>query len=97
MTYELCEQLKDAGFISAGNAGSFEVDGEIVQIPTLSELIEACGNGFEELQRNNYWGKTPEDNPRYLIPKHSIVEKTPEEAVARLWIALNQRPQDAVT
>lgn len=62
---------------------------DTAEVPTLEELIEACGEGFEELVKMNVaWeahGLT--DNT------HSGIESggTPEEAVANLWLALNNK------
>lgn len=50
MNHELAEELKDAGF-------PFKVDGFCptcqTEWPTLSELIEACGDRFHALERKN--------------------------------------------
>lgn len=59
-------------------------------IPTLSELIEACGEGFNTLTRygksvtSGYraWGWNGDDD---------CDGSTPEEAVARLWLELNKK------
>ena len=58
-----------------------------VSIPTLSELIEACGEGFNDLNHSGghrNW---------YARSGVSIIVsgKTPEEAVAKLWLALNKK------
>ena len=60
--------------------------GEDVYAPTLSELIEACGEEFGALERN-------EDNSYYSLPSEkgavaAILGSTPEEAVAKLWLEL---------
>lgn len=103
MNYELAKKLKDAGFPNSdkwnlGNPysdGSFDwFDGEK---PTLSELIEACGNGFNDLAKiNNEWmasSATYENS--YMATTAEIFlnvgnGKTPEEAVANLWLELNK-------
>ena len=58
--------------------------------PTLSELIEACGGKIFGLQRNDKgwsaWAKFPDAEE---TPEQYGV--TPEEAVARLWLALNKK------
>ena len=61
---------------------------EVAYYPTLSELIEECGEGFFGLNRleTNEWSchfmedENPDGEPVY---------KTPEEAVANLWLSLN--------
>ena len=55
----------------------------IAKAPTLSELIEACGERFDALQSlGGRWGA-----------RASILSaegSTPEEAVANLWLALQE-------
>jgi len=43
MTYELAKQLKDGGF-----KDRYDHAGEVRE-PSLSEIIEACGDGFTVL------------------------------------------------
>ena len=61
-------------------------------IPTLSQLIEACGGGvgfyrFDDLEsyawKTNVFDSSGGQAERYT-------GKTPEEAVARLWLALQK-------
>lgn len=56
--------------------------------PTLSELIEACGTGLTILEN---WGDswTAYEERQDLIGKRAS-GTTPEEAVARLWLALKK-------
>jgi len=58
-----------------------------VYVPTLEELIEACGNSFCTLGRpridSNKWTAYA-----YVIPHKDCIASTPEEAVAKLFIAL---------
>ena len=101
MTYELAKQLKDSGFPLKQCENDFECDHEHVMkdaheifclAPTLSELIEACGDDFEGLtkvdKQNNWWvdrrGNWPDGEAIYG-------GSTPEEAVAKLWLALNKK------
>lgn len=101
ITYELAKELKDAGFKSSelvtpawyGEGFDYTLD-DLVPNPTLSELIEACvkisrdqdfhletiyGDGWRAAtcftHGKDEWEKGP----------------TPEEAVARLWLALNKK------
>ncbi len=58
-------------------------------LPTLSELIEECGNDFGALMRNNNreW-----DCYKFNLPLQGAVSGlTPEEAVAKLWLTLNKK------
>ncbi len=91
MNYELANQLKDAGFPqhtyhpdgSDGDCYRY-MRGEAC-VPTLEELIEACGKGFISLWRY-------EDSWEMIAPDgNSIIGSTPIEAVAKLWIELQMR------
>lgn len=98
MNYDVAKELKEARFPQDGfgqwdegfdfvEGGSIKRVGPKVYLPTLSELIEACGEDFECLDRL--------DDERWKWAANSnsmrFVDKTPEEAVARLWLALNPR------
>jgi len=69
-------------------------DDEWFYIPTLSELIEACGKEFGGLTRGEPdadWfahNNTQSDDEVEKISKYG---KTPEEAVAKLWLKLNEQ------
>lgn len=110
MTYELAKQLKDAGFpqtylngwdseckkehtlgMATGCCGVF--------IPSLSELIEACGGGDFDLRSSyirlqRYWIATLLTNDTASsggkIFQGKSEGSTPEEAVAKLWLELNK-------
>lgn len=94
MNHELAEQLKDAGYPQP-NLYGFPVIGPCIEDPyrpTLSELIEACGREFalESLYGEEKWvahvfGRY-EDRPKGE-------GSTPEEAIASLWLALNNKMQ----
>jgi hypothetical protein len=121
MDYELAKELKDAGFplnekrkllgkydkAYAPNSpdGVLNPDYEIV--PTLEELIEACGFGFAALHRADDIASVPQVYPPTSDPRpFSFIArgrkssdlstfstpmcKTPTEAAARLWLALNR-------
>ena len=91
MTYEFAKQLKDAGF-PQGIEKSSGVDnllGGVPYSPTLSQLIEACV-GFNALYRVEYewWAQG-----QFQKPGSKTIEirgSTPQEAVAKLWLALHQ-------
>ena len=70
-----------------------------IKCQTLSELIEACGVGFKELELiglgKDGWGhlgKIVEMWEARSSIRGVLIEvaSTPEEAVARLWLALNK-------
>lgn len=103
MNEELAEKLKRAGFPQTdepyicghcGDGGPIEI-----RYPTLSELIEACGDRFHVLQFlirghsvngkiMNPWNAFPKPIPSEIVFRGD--GSTPEEAVANLWIALNE-------
>lgn len=61
-------------------------------IPTLSELIEACGPFFNQLinigsEFGFHWGATYRSAIREVKSEGS----TPEKAVAMLWLELNKK------
>ena len=109
MNYELAKELKDAGFpqqdyswiCQHGNGVHFlgTPHCEKCFVPSLSELIEVCGDRFGGLE---HWAECVNSNERWesytpLIftgsePEHEIVvyAPTPDEAVAKLWLALNK-------
>lgn len=107
MTYELAKQLKDAGFPQEGRGlfftnEEFKITSEIIEpggvhsiprgsityYPNLSELIEACEKDFESLiSRGNGEG----DNFEARSKTGRFHGSTPEEAVANLWLKLNNK------
>lgn len=79
MNYELALKLKEAGF-----PVKWYVDNSGYDLPTLSELIEECGEGFKfSLHRfiEGWFADTK---------GHEGKGSTPEEAVANLWLELNK-------
>ena len=100
MQYELAKKLKDAGFPNADKRCSYciEIDQPKCNVCEdrtigLSELIEACGDKFDAL------GKCKDDGVSRIVDGWIAVDednkrrwgKTPEEAVAKLWLALNKK------
>ena len=100
--HKLAKELKEAGFpqnlgvsrdsswVGIDNTyNHYSLGEDYCYIPTLSELIEACGEGFESLIRT----KTKDDYTwsarGYNYPTDGY--KAPEEAVAKLWLALNKK------
>lgn len=90
MDYQLALKLKEAGFPQNGKDCNWIIDEESpldeIYTPTLSELIEACGEEFLSLAK---FGKIWEAfRHKELKPE---VGNTPEEAVANLWLELNKK------
>jgi hypothetical protein len=105
MTYELVKQLKDADFPTnpsqphlwiseSGNINNHPLDdGDVYMlIPTLSELIAACGDGNFKLirTRNGELWSCEMKNKEGQLLGIALNYSTPEEAVAKLWIELNK-------
>ena len=87
MNYELAKELKDAGFPQNFNDRKALVNAEKSEYcaePTLSELIEACGPQIVILVGKKQTSARISPN----IGKTKAKGSTPEEAVARLWLAL---------
>lgn len=106
MTYELAKELKEAGFpqVNAGDGTTLwyldphrfgyltgDPSDQYVKRVTLSELIEACGERFKSLWRHSGGTWTAEYGTRRIAPRRRCDGPTPEEAVARLWLALNKK------
>lgn len=97
MNYELAKEVKNAGLESKHSSEDAEYpdkDGYVP--PNLSELIEACGDGFRSLTYHSK--RTNESTYRRWIAKSGARTgkflrsgHTPEEAVAKLWLALNKK------
>jgi hypothetical protein len=93
MDYELAEQLRAAGFPQTGegrrigppNALAWRAR-DLVYVPTVEELIAACGDQFGGLAR------LPDGRFDVVALGGSRKElgKSLAEAVARLWLALNR-------
>lgn len=104
MDYELAKELKEAGFpfndhvpylATDINGNPVELDDYVVdRYPTLSELIEATNCRYLMVVEEGTWvaGAFPHDGPTYGTHHASPKCSTPEEAVARLWLALKATP-----
>jgi hypothetical protein len=105
MTYELAKQLKNAGFpkenfqtCEGGEKCNLGIEPHYFDAPTLPELIEACGDRLEELSKTTHKGKSDQKWGAYAYQceqceytkSYSGYGSTPEEAVAKLWLALNK-------
>jgi len=101
MDYKLAKELKDAGFPLKPHfeRGKDTADNEY-ELPTLSELIEACGDsliihgpGTSDINENYYYPSMTLWTAFYQRGSNEVRTEgsTPEEAVARLWLALNKK------
>ena len=96
LSYELAKRLKDSGFPQGGDeltrfiqpdgkSGAWHATSDdAVKVPTLSELIEACGKHFWKLEA------TREGEWLVESPEFRVVRKTPEEVLVRLYLKLNE-------
>lgn len=85
--------------VATGSVGMIPI-GELIRIPTLSELISACGNKLIALQREDgesTWNKgfiwcAVEEWESYYPPGvlKGHYGNSPEEAVTKLWLALHK-------
>lgn len=104
MNYKLCKQLKEAGFPIREHENSkcehrrFPNSKDdhfpLICSPTLSELIEACGDMFTSLtrNRNGSWSTMSKSGKKYPEFDWTASDgKTPEEAVAKLWLKLHDK------
>lgn len=92
MNYDLAKQLKDAGFpihdwirdYASCQCGAHSSD---ECMPTLSELIDACGDRFDMLEntKDGWRAISSETVPR------AFWSKDKDQAVAELWLALNEK------
>lgn len=60
----------------------------LIRVPTLSELIEACGDEFLNLSMTDFGWIAHCVSPDFLWGRGF---ETPEEAVANLWLAINEK------
>jgi hypothetical protein len=103
--YQLAKELKDEGFPQpddpvrspGGSYPDHEDDEQSVYIPTLEELIEACGKQFDYLDAPAVWhDNTTDPEAQWAAISHQGscgIGPTPAEAVARLWLALNRKEE----
>jgi hypothetical protein len=90
ISYELAKKLKEAGFPQSELARAQQKAGfDYISMPTLPNLIAACGDDFRALAREaDCWlacGYISEDGEW----KNVHTGDTPEDAVARLWLSIN--------
>ena len=97
MDYNLAKELKDAGFPQNGTFDGYLKITDIIDddpdllYPTLEGLIKSCGDNFGGILKRKgtdtfHCGK-PEDKIPYCLEEYPY--SSPEEAVARLWLNLN--------
>ncbi len=89
ISYELAKKLKDAGFsqekLEHHNCQNCACRVKDAYVPTLTELIESCGDNFRTLEKGRTDGWYASGNGA------GEAGSTPEEAVANLWLELNKK------
>lgn len=102
MTYELAKQLKEAGFPQEERDGvvsgksDYIGNHEEAYFPTLSELIEACGEKLKSLDHEpvGWFALATIEFPCHdgcTRKANAMWGETPEEAIANLWLKLNKK------
>lgn len=92
--FKLAKELKDAGFRNTEilERKVVDLDGEAFFVPTLSELVEACGKVKLEPDRDSYVATGARDWSLDTVVLDTFgAGKTPEIAVSKLFIALNKK------
>jgi len=108
ITFELAKQLKEAGYPNMHfacskdhdcNCDKSDCELDAIYHPSLSQLIEECGEEFHSLDSPviankikdfGIWtatGSIDRKGKRFGF----VNGKTPSEAVARLWLKLNKK------
>jgi hypothetical protein len=107
MNYELVKQLEEAGFCVEHDIDSehpychkcewYETKSGMEEpcVPTLSELIEACGVCLSHIKRieDTWWAVShcEHEEHQWNGNNHEECGVTPDEAVAKLYLALNSK------
>jgi len=100
LSYEICKELKEAGYPQKRESciGYAKEDGamwmaqhrnDVLYLPTLSELISECGDEIISLHFKSSGRSWVEYFGATTVLKTKLYS-TPEEAVARLYLALNR-------
>lgn len=102
MNYNLCKKLKEAGFPQTNqnkvcDGSDLDESGKAIWCsePSLSELIEACGECLFSLYNEIETAPSGLDVIRYWKARGGGQEErgsTPEEAVANLYLQLHGTP-----
>lgn len=89
---EVCTGCVDSNGIESKYFQPFVKEGledDYAYLPSLQGLIEACGDGFFRLTKHQgFWSASiPQDHKGVAW---AAWEKTPEEALANLWLELQE-------
>jgi hypothetical protein len=99
MKYELAKRLEEAGFPQGGNGTWISPPDKLVvhnadriYVPTLDEIIDACGDNFCSLTKINTGSNV--QGWQACSDKECFVSgqgSTRDEAAGRLWLALQTK------
>lgn len=92
ISYELAKKLKEAGFPQDPDTMMGHYHHECY-LPSLEELIEACGSKLHALIRDSIAPWNAEELMDDDGPVNYFSGSTPDEAVANLWLALHDKNQ----
>jgi hypothetical protein len=91
ISYELARKLKQAGFPQSELARAQRQAGyDYVSMPGLAALIEACGRDFGALGRRGATWIACGYIAQYGEWRNIHSADTPEDAVARLWLSVQE-------
>lgn len=99
MDYELAKKLKDAGFPQRHLNNKTDFDGDkscISYVPTLSELIEVCGDSLRWIKHNihdkkiEWMAQGCQSLTGHKGKDIRCRAETIEEAVAKLWLEIKK-------
>lgn len=94
MKYELVNELINKNFPHSKswvNGGDYFTDQDGNDVPTLEDLIEACGDGFWTLVNSKMLEGTVWLASQYVLGDEIKAQGTsPQEAIANLWLAFNK-------
>ena len=106
MDYKLAKKLKDEGFSQQGKGDKIPDQEDMIAglkivqaiyVPTLFELIKACGEKFDKLfyrpqNKDAQWfAARVWEGPVTSIQVPMSKGSTAEEAVAKLWLSLKNK------
>ena len=95
MTYETAKKMEEKGYdfvCIEQTEYARSVEGTEFRVPTLSELIEACGHYLYQLTKEDDGSWTCASINGYPKSGFGVTNSTtPEEAVGALWLSLNEK------
>lgn len=93
--YELAKQLRDAGFPFKDQRCQECIENhlscDVSALPPLPELIEACGDNLRMLLNVPHVDRQKHEWEAFGNDVEGVFGSTPEEAVAKLWLELNNK------